>query len=88
MTRGILQGDVTVAAPEGRGSFEVRLDVVAPLIDNYRYGVLTAHHGVQLYPVTVRRVFETVKPLQCPDESALESALGEILSSPNPYGAP
>jgi hypothetical protein len=83
LTQGVLQGDVTVDARVLQGSFYLRLDIVAPAIDNYRYSVLSAHHGVQLYPVTVTRQFETSVAVECRDEATFESTLGQILTSPS-----
>jgi len=84
MTKGVLQGAVTVATGEAN-RFTLRLDILAPVIDNYRYGVLTAFHGVELYPVTVSPIFKRegsgLGVAQCTNEAALELALEQILSS-------
>lgn len=81
MTKGVLQGDVNVVTRQGSGRFELRLDIVAPVIDNYRYSVVTAHHGVELYPVMVQPQFAGRMPVECAGEAAFETALAQILSS-------
>src|ERR1022692_4548993 len=51
MTKGALQGEVSVS--HRGGEFSLDLDIVVPALDNYRYLVVRANHKLDLYPVEV-----------------------------------
>jgi hypothetical protein len=79
MTKGVLQGDVTVSQYSGK--FRLQLDIIAPAIDNYRYSVISASHGLDMYPVTVYPAWRPTIGVDCADAQKFEDELGKILSS-------
>jgi hypothetical protein len=81
MTRGVLQGEVSVS--HGGGVFSLDLHIVVPALDNYRYVVARATHGIDLYPVTVTPgwKYNPKGGIVCADEGEFERELGTILSS-------
>ena len=81
MTNGILQADVTVTVSTFTGEFTLEMDIVAPAIDNYRYSVLRASHGIELFPVKVSPAWDSIEVTECNDEAEFEAALEQILSS-------
>lgn len=82
MTKGVLQGDVTVR--RSHNNFELELTIVAPAIDNYRYVVVSASHNLGMYPVSVVPgwdKYNTKQRVECANETEFESALETLLSS-------
>ena len=81
MTKGVLQGEVSVGQDGGR--FELNLYIVAPRIENYTFTVAWCSHGLDLYPVRVNPGWDRAYTarIECANEEEFESALKSILSS-------
>lgn len=65
-TGNLLVGDVKKSVDEG-GNFVLTFYLVAPALDNYRYKLFNAWHGIGLYPITVP-VGQRYKKLETPAE--------------------
>jgi hypothetical protein len=75
-TRGRLRGEVRDRT--NGSSFGYSLDIVAPTLNDYRYAVLTAEHGIEMYPV---RVTGSGEYFTCANEEGFIGALSNILQS-------
>jgi hypothetical protein len=88
-TENILQGRVLPRRSVLGDGFEADLDIIAPLLDNYSFHVLTIEYPVTLYPVALRPDYNTqdpnsipLQPIKCRDEVSFIEALGGILTRP------
>lgn len=86
LTNKILLAEVGVNRQGGDLTMDLR--IVAPALANYTYVVLTARHGIQMYPVQVIN-FSTFTPekkrpiYECTNESELLATLKAILGAPH-----
>lgn len=77
-TKHVLQGEVHLSRI---GQFiGVRLDVVAPALDDYRMTVMEVRHGVETYPATVSSQFAG-RDVEAGDVATFRSAVKDVLSS-------
>jgi hypothetical protein len=77
-TKGLLVGETKRRTSED-GTFFIELNIRAPALNGYLYGVLEASHGIELYPVNVRSLASG--SATCETQEAFEGLLGKILSS-------
>lgn len=77
MTGGKLIGEV-VDQSSG-ANFNLTLNVVAPVLNNYSFTILTISHTIHLYPLTIKGAGKGVR---CHDEEQYISALSSILKDP------
>ena len=62
------------------GALETRFDVIAPLLDNYFYTLLSVRHGVCGYPLVLSD-YVNEDEVECTDEDQFIDELGRVLSS-------
>jgi hypothetical protein len=80
-TQHLLVGDVRAT---GQGdSIIVRLNIVAPTLNNYRVNIVRVKHDALAYPALVFNALDSTDVLgtYCNDEQALRQKLSEILGS-------
>jgi hypothetical protein len=58
LTRNILRGEVSQVSDVAPGFFAYALDIVAPVLDDFRVTVLRVSHALALYPVAVEDPFD------------------------------
>lgn len=95
-THGLLLADVKVNSnpsigesirneifAAGKGSFQIMLQLLVPDLNNYRYGVLEAYHGLEPYPLVVMSEYLSgeTKRVACANEGEFIRQLGSILRS-------
>jgi hypothetical protein len=67
-----------VTSKSEAGLFYHRLFLVVPVLDNYRYQLLTVNNGVKLYPLELKWAGRSYR---CLDEADFKERLKETLSS-------
>jgi hypothetical protein len=86
-TKGLLKGRVTRIIKEGSGQLCYMLEIVAPKLDNYSFGVLIISYDIDtIYPVTLECLVtyedkDEDDIFTCESEEEFLSLLGNILSS-------
>ena len=63
------------------GEILMTLFIVVPNMNNYRFRIVAATHGVLLYPVTVFVPVADIR-IEIPDSQALRDKMKEALSTP------
>jgi len=76
--KGVLTGRVSTT----RSGVDLNhhLQIVAPALGQYTFGILSVTHGVQIYPAVVINLLTNVSE-QTNDEADLKVKVGKILSS-------
>lgn len=79
----VLRGEVTSSTSRISNELHLRLDIVAPGLNNYRYTVLRLSHKnpAQLYPLQLSGTINH-ETIECHTEEAFLAQLKRILSSP------
>jgi len=65
------QGDI-------KGDIVHRLNIFVPVLNNYKYNLLTISHKLSMYPLTIHH---PVKGVEVTDEQQFEIELGKIFKS-------
>lgn len=77
-TNNVLQGEVHTQRDDD--DLDTTLDIVAPVLDNYRYTVLAVRHGVELYPLRMySQVYREWRQVE--DEADFVAQLEQLLKS-------
>lgn len=79
-TNGILRGVVDHVTDRLSSDFIFDLDVVAPILNDYRYTILRIKHDINLFPLIVFDYGNDAR-YECPDENFYLEALKKILTS-------
>lgn len=86
-TKGVLVGEVDVTRDDN-GDLRIRMDVVSPALNNYRYRILSYKQPISMYPGTLFAEVMAVNKLQPKDaikivdnESDFISDIKIVLSS-------
>lgn len=86
MTNGLLEGEVVSWKVESENPFCLRLSIIAPALDGYRFSVLDSYHSILLYPIIVYdKVID--RRFVCENESNFLDVVQHILSSKNVHAA-
>ena len=75
-TKGLIEGEVTTSA-QGKQFTHVFM-LIAPSLNNYRYGLFSILHDIALYPITAS--FQSMA-YTLPDEKSFIEWLRKILNS-------
>jgi hypothetical protein len=86
-TNNILEGEVSVerAAPKPHEQFLASFFIVAPLLNKYRYQLLSVQYPlVKMYPLVIFDYNSEDSPekIACEDEASFVQALGRIFIQP------
>jgi hypothetical protein len=76
-TNGVIRADVS-SENLGSGSLSHELSLVAPALDNYRYGVCMVIHDIEIYPCKLFN-FALRESTECANEDELKEELSQIL---------
>ena len=73
---------VVSEAPDIRRPFSYELKIRAPALNDYSIAVLSIHHDLHMYPLTVRAELREGGPtIECRDEEGFLTSLKEIFQS-------
>jgi hypothetical protein len=81
MTNGQIVGEVDPSGSYNLGSFNYRLRLRVPTLNNYSVSIAELGHEIGFYPVRVIPPLEGFNLTDCQNESEFVAALGKIFTS-------